>query len=621
MATETVTLRLVAQDLMSGNVSKAIASIDKLAKKGGIVGSVLQGVGQSMGQMLNPVALVANGIGMVTSVMGDSIKAASDQAEALSKVSVVFGDQAKEIEDWSNAAAGSMGLTRTAALEAAGTLGSLFDGLGLAQDASTEMSKSIVQLAADLGSFNNVASEDALLALRSGLLGEAEPMRKFGSALSAARVEAYGLANGLGEMVKVGKATKFVMSEADKVTARYQLILKDTKNAQGDYARTADGMANSQKTITASFEDMQVQIGKTLKDGIMPFLAFMVDVVNQSPNTANAVGKTTQKMRDMIEAQKDQMVTSQQQIGLFDWIGREIYGIVAPQDKAITQFTDQNMELVRSLGVTRKEFALFVEAGLTLGKSLDEIRTVAVGLVAETIDLPKMAMRYVGAVKDMVGASEGAGRSIYGGLVRPVRQAFRAMFATMDSQKQPWKEAWKSMATWAKDPFRPKAFEKWLEKRAEKAVEKGREAAEKGKFPVAQRWFALAAVMRKPVLAALADTEADIQKLVDALILIQTTSARTGTGRMGSEAKVAGRASGGPVTRGQAYVVGEHEPELFVPNTNGTILNGRQMAGLSPATTIVTNVTYIGSLSEADGDRLASVIEKPLRRRMARAGA
>ena len=32
------------------------------------------------------------------------------------------------------------------------------------------------------------------------------------------------------------------------------------------------------------------------------------------------------------------------------------------------------------------------------------------------------------------------------------------------------------------------------------------------------------------------------------------------------------RASGGPVTAGRAYVVGERQPELFVPNTSGTII-------------------------------------------------
>lgn len=41
---------------------------------------------------------------------------------------------------------------------------------------------------------------------------------------------------------------------------------------------------------------------------------------------------------------------------------------------------------------------------------------------------------------------------------------------------------------------------------------------------------------------------------------------------------IPGRAVGGPVTAGRPYVVGEREPELFVPGQSGVILNGRQMA-------------------------------------------
>lgn len=47
-----------------------------------------------------------------------------------------------------------------------------------------------------------------------------------------------------------------------------------------------------------------------------------------------------------------------------------------------------------------------------------------------------------------------------------------------------------------------------------------------------------------------------------------------------------GRAGGGPVTGGQPYIVGEHEPELFVPGSSGTIFNREQIAGMGGSTTI-----------------------------------
>ena len=55
-----------------------------------------------------------------------------------------------------------------------------------------------------------------------------------------------------------------------------------------------------------------------------------------------------------------------------------------------------------------------------------------------------------------------------------------------------------------------------------------------------------------------------------------------------------GRALGGPVMGGQAYIVGENGPELFTPNTTGSITRNDQLGGGSPVNvnfTIVANDT------------------------------
>jgi len=52
---------------------------------------------------------------------------------------------------------------------------------------------------------------------------------------------------------------------------------------------------------------------------------------------------------------------------------------------------------------------------------------------------------------------------------------------------------------------------------------------------------------------------------------------------------LSGRASGGPVSSNKPYVVGERGPELFVPSTNGSIMNNNQL-GMQAAA--VTNVSY-----------------------------
>jgi hypothetical protein len=119
------------------------------------------------------------------------------------------------------------------------------------------MSKNLVALASDLASFNNLDPTDVLEKLRAGLAGEAEPLRSVGVFLNEAKVKAkameLGLADAHGEI-----------SDGAKITARYNLILQETTTAQGDFARTADGLANSQRSANAQLEDAQAALGQKL---------------------------------------------------------------------------------------------------------------------------------------------------------------------------------------------------------------------------------------------------------------------------------------------------------------------------------------------------------------------
>lgn len=204
--------------------------------------------------------------GALVAIGASATQAASDVNESLSKVGVVFGDNAKDIEAWAATAATSMGQSRGEALAAAGTLGNLFVAMGVGSKDAAGLSTEMIELAGDLGSFNNIASSDALEKLRAGLIGEAEPLRALGVNMNAAMVEAKGMELGLAD-------ANGELSEAAKVQARYAIIMEQTKTAQGDFARTSDGMANATKIIKASMADLQVQIGDQLLPIIAPLIA------------------------------------------------------------------------------------------------------------------------------------------------------------------------------------------------------------------------------------------------------------------------------------------------------------------------------------------------------------
>lgn len=209
----------------------------------------------------------------VTGAAKSAIAAASNLAEQQNKVAVVFGSSAGEILQWAEGSAQAMGIARAEATAAAGTFGNLFTSLGLSKQAAADMSPRIVQLAADLASFNNSSPEEALAALQSGLVGEVEPLRRFGVAINAAAVEAKVLEMGLA-------ATKAEISEADKVTARYQLILENTKNAQGDFARTSDSLANQQRVLKAEIGTLAEKFGTALLPAARDVTSAMVRLLD-----------------------------------------------------------------------------------------------------------------------------------------------------------------------------------------------------------------------------------------------------------------------------------------------------------------------------------------------------
>lgn len=203
--------------------------------------------------------------------MKQSAEDASNLSETLSKSKVIFGEHADKVERWGESMDTAAGLSKRAALEAAASFGNLFVGLDMGQPKAAQMSEALVQLAGDLASFNNIDPTEALAKLQSGLAGEAEPLRQLGVFLSDAKVKAKAMEMGLGD-------AHGELTEGEKVLARYQLILDETKTAQGDFARTADGAANSQRTLNAEMENARAELGEKLLPLEKEWINFQKDV-------------------------------------------------------------------------------------------------------------------------------------------------------------------------------------------------------------------------------------------------------------------------------------------------------------------------------------------------------
>ena len=203
--------------------------------------------------------------------IADSVNIASDLQEATSKSAVIFGDAAGQIDEWASTMAQGFGISRLEALKAAGDFGVFAKAAKLSADDAAAFSSGMVELAADMASFSNTSVEQAIGAIGAALRAESEPIRTYGVLLDAATLKARALKLGLIE------STTEALSPANRVLAAQAEILKQTTDAQGDYARTSDGLANSQKRVSAQLEDVKGKIGEALLPAVEELTRWVAD--------------------------------------------------------------------------------------------------------------------------------------------------------------------------------------------------------------------------------------------------------------------------------------------------------------------------------------------------------
>ena len=257
------------------DIGDATTGIGKMAKSfAGLTGQLEKGVGSALKNLIPSFKTMAiagtAAAGAVAAASFKLVQQASNLEESQSKVNTVFGNSAFIIDNFAKTSAASFGITKQAALEASGTFGNLIQAFGIGEGQAANMSITLVQLAADLASFNNTPIEEAIMALRSGLSGEAEPLKRFGVAINDTRLKQEAFNMGLYD----GKGALDITA---KTQAAYALILKDTNLAQGDFSRTSEGFANQMRILQASLSDAATEVGLVLLPYFKEFVNFIND--------------------------------------------------------------------------------------------------------------------------------------------------------------------------------------------------------------------------------------------------------------------------------------------------------------------------------------------------------
>ncbi len=201
----------------------------------------------------------------------EAVKAASDLSETIAKTGQIFGETSSDVEAFAATAAKSLGQSKQQALDAASTFAIFGKSAGLAGGDLVKFSTDFTGLASDLASFNNTSPEDAINAIGSALRGEAEPLRRYGVLLDDASLRQEALALG------IVNTTKQALTPQQKVLAAQALIYKQTSDAQGDFARTSEGLANQQRILSSQLENVKTTIGTALLPIVLEVTTFFAE--------------------------------------------------------------------------------------------------------------------------------------------------------------------------------------------------------------------------------------------------------------------------------------------------------------------------------------------------------
>lgn len=303
--------------------------------------------------------IVADAFRGATDFIAESISLASDLEQSVGGVNAVFGQQSAFIQKWAADAADAVGLSQAKYNEFATVVGAQLKNLGVPIDDVAAQTNWLVELGADLAAQYGGPTSDAVSALSSLLRGERDPIERYGVSMNEAAVKAEALRLGLFEVSQDSEAVTAAQLRAEvaqrkynetvsefgaestqamtaqaamisanssletalegttseltaqqKAQATLSLLMKQTADAQGAFARESDTLAGKQQRNAAEWENIATKIGTAflpvasdladiLSEDILPLISKLAD--EQGPELAKAFADILPELSELAE--------------------------------------------------------------------------------------------------------------------------------------------------------------------------------------------------------------------------------------------------------------------------------------------------------------------------------
>ena len=261
---------------LPSNIQKVIAATDGATKASSkSAKSYLSLSNQLNGFMRSAAKLVS--LKAIATYLGNAAEKFNSYYEAANLFGVSMKGLTGEASTFINKMETLLGIDPTEAMNNMATIQGLTTSFGMASDKAYVLSKNLTQLGYDLASLKNIPVAESFTKIQAAISGELEPIRRLGVDLSQARLQQELLNLGYSQSVST-------LSQADKAVLRYIAIMKQTTDAQGDFARTLSSPANMIRILQAQLNSLARAVGSLLYPAlksILPPLIAAVELVKE----------------------------------------------------------------------------------------------------------------------------------------------------------------------------------------------------------------------------------------------------------------------------------------------------------------------------------------------------
>ena len=188
--------------------------------------------------------------------LGRAFNEMSEFAENYNLFVVSLGEAKDEALQFQNAMNKALGTNMSQTMRYQGFFQNLTTALGATNEQGFLLSKTLTMLTYDMASLFNWSPDVAFQRLQSGIVGQTKPLRYAGVDVTQQTIQPI-----LGEL-GIGK-TVFELTQYEKVLLRMISILRQTGNAQGDFARTIESPANQIRILADQTKELYRWIGGT----------------------------------------------------------------------------------------------------------------------------------------------------------------------------------------------------------------------------------------------------------------------------------------------------------------------------------------------------------------------